>query len=81
MLFYPSLHILLLSLNDIHRLIRIIEVIPTGTLMRWVAGPNHTELVDVLGLWSPYATVSPWHSTYISTAFFETLYRGANDSL
>lgn len=56
---YPLIHCHLLSLDNLKRLIVVIHIIPSGSLMRRVARPPHAKLVLSLRLWSVGATVTP----------------------
>lgn len=45
--------------HNLHRIVRIVQIIPPGTLMRRISGPNLSELVDMLRLRTINSAVSP----------------------
>lgn len=79
--FNPLHDISLLPLHDIHRIIRVIQVIPPRTLMRRIARPDHTELILLLRLRSPDPAVRPGRSANVCATTLEAVHDCGYDRL
>jgi hypothetical protein len=73
---------LLLLRNNIHRHVRIVQIIPAGALVRRIARPDHAEAIDALCLRAVYATIRPRCRANIgATRAAELVHGGADDGL
>jgi hypothetical protein len=71
----------LLVLDNVHRRVVLVEIIPAGALMRRVTCPNHAKLIDMLRLGPVYATICPWRCSYVRSSVCKFVHDGTDDRL
>jgi hypothetical protein len=78
----PLSNCLLLLRNDIHRHVRVVQIIPAGALVRRISRPDHAKAIDALCLRAVYAAIRPRRRANIgATGAAELVHGGADDGL
>lgn len=81
MLLNPIRNVLLLPRHNVHRLISIVQVIPSWALVWGITSPHHAEIIYELSLRSPNTTISPRAGAYVSPSVFEAFHYRTDNSL
>jgi len=81
MLLDPLRHLLRLPLNNVHRFISIVQIIPSGALMRWITRPHHPKLIHDLRFRAPDAAVRPGGGADVGAVSEEKGHCGGDDGL
>jgi hypothetical protein len=81
MLLDPLSHLLSLPFYDVHSLIRIVQVIPSRTLVRWITRPHHSKLIHDLRFRTPDTAVRPGGGADVGSVSEEERHCGGDNSL
>ena len=77
----PLRNIFLLPRHNIHRFIRVVQIVPPGALMWRITCPHHPKFIHALRLGPPDTAVGPRRCSNVGAACLEVVYDGANDGL